>query len=39
MNSLTRIGHAPTPGRRHGRSLALAVYQAMSGASNLVVMT
>jgi hypothetical protein len=39
MNSLTRTGQAPTPGRRHGRSLALAAYQAVSGCSNLVVMT
>src|SRR5215475_159425 len=38
MNSLTRIGQAPTPGRRQGKSRALAAYHAATGASKRLVM-
>lgn len=33
MNSLTMTGHAPTPGSRQGKSLALAAYHAVTAAS------
>src|ERR1022692_407703 len=39
MNSLTRMGHAPTSLWRHGRSLASVANQAVIGISNLVLMT